>query len=70
MQVAPATAALAWIFSEWTIHGKPSVLVTAGYCAIATFILPMVVRLATGLRVEGDQESQGLDTALHGESVT
>ena len=169
-QVAPATAALAWMFSEWTIHGKPSVLgiasgavsglaaitpaagfvgpggaiaigmaagvicfwgatwlkhalgyddsldvfaihglggitgavltgvfaveaiggvpgaiegntfqvaiqavsvlVTAGYCAIATFILLMVVWLVTGLRVEGDQESQGLDIALHGESVT
>ena len=169
-QVAPATAALAWMFSEWTIHGKPSVLgiasgavsglaaitpaagfvgpggaiaigmaagvicfwgatwlkyalgyddsldvfaihglggitgavltgvfaaeaiggvpgaiegntfqiaiqaisvlVTAGYCALATFILLMVVWLVTGLRVEGDQESQGLDIALHGESVT
>ncbi|MCY4497629.1 MAG: ammonium transporter [Rhodospirillaceae bacterium] len=169
-QVAPATAALAWMFSEWMIHGKPSVLgiasgavsglaaitpaagfvgpggaiaigmaagvicfwgatwlkyalsyddsldvfaihglggitgavltgvfaveaiggvpgaiegnafqvaiqaisvlVTAGYCAIATFGLLMVVWLVTGLRVEGEQESQGLDIALHGESVT
>ena len=25
-QIATATAALAWMFSEWTVHGKPSVL--------------------------------------------
>ena len=50
------------MFAAETIGGVPG--------AIATFIPLRVVRLVTGLRVEGDQEGQGLDTALHGESVT
>ncbi|MCY4499930.1 MAG: hypothetical protein OXC14_21945 [Rhodospirillaceae bacterium] len=78
-------AALTGVFAAEAIGGVPgaiesnafqvaiqaiSVLVTAGYCAIAAFILLVVVWLVTGLRIEGDQESQGLDAALHGESVT
>jgi len=40
-QVATATAALAWMFSEWLVHGKPSVLgITSGAIAGLVAITP------------------------------
>ncbi len=46
------------------------VLVTIVYCASVTFVLLRLIELAMGIRVEAQQEYEGLDIALHGESVT
>ena len=40
------------------------------YCAVASFILLKIVGAVIGLRVAEDNEREGLDIALHGESVT
>ena len=45
------------------------VLWTIGWCAIATFVLLKAIDLVMGLRVNKDAEREGLDLALHGESV-
>ncbi len=45
------------------------VMVTIVYCGIASFIILKVVDLTIGLRVAEDVERDGLDLALHGESV-
>jgi Amt family ammonium transporter len=45
------------------------VAVTVVFTAIATFILLKLVDVMVGLRVEDDQEVEGLDTALHGERL-
>jgi Amt family ammonium transporter len=42
---------------------------TIGYCAIATLIILFVLKFTVGLKVKEDQEEEGLDYALHGESV-
>lgn len=39
------------------------------YCAIATFIILKAIDAVIGLRVEADEEREGLDLALHGEQV-
>jgi Amt family ammonium transporter len=45
-----------------------SILGTAIYSAIATYVVVMVTRFLTGgLRVEKESEIQGLDSSLHGE---
>ena len=46
------------------------VLVTVGYCGAVTLLLLLIIRISVGLRVEQEQEVEGLDIALHGESVT
>ena len=45
------------------------VVVTAGYAAIASLILLKIVDVIVGLRVDREDEIEGLDRALHGESV-
>jgi Amt family ammonium transporter len=45
------------------------VIVTAGYAAIASLILLKIVDAIVGLRVDREDEIEGLDRALHGESV-
>ena len=45
------------------------VSVTVVYCAIVTFIILKLVDLVIGLRVGEDEEREGLDVVLHGESV-
>ena len=45
------------------------VLWTIGWSAIATFVILKVLDLVMGLRVDTDSEREGLDLALHGESV-
>jgi Amt family ammonium transporter len=42
---------------------------TLVYGGVASFILLMVVKAITGLRAGEDAEREGLDIALHGESV-
>jgi Amt family ammonium transporter len=45
------------------------IVVTIVYCAVVSFIILKVVDLAVGLRVEETTERDGLDIALHGETV-
>ncbi|SMB79673.1 ammonium transporter [Pasteurella testudinis DSM 23072] len=46
-----------------------SVLITIAYSAVGSAVLLWIVSKVTGLRVERDQERQGLDVVLHGERV-
>ena len=39
------------------------------YCAIASLIILEIVDLIVGLRISDDVEREGLDLAVHGESV-
>ncbi|MFO1163165.1 MAG: ammonium transporter [Reyranellaceae bacterium] len=45
------------------------VVVIAVFCAVATWIVLKIVDALVGLRVTRDEETEGLDTALHGERV-
>ena len=45
------------------------VLVTIVYCAVASAVILFIVKAVIGLRVTPQQEEEGLDIALHGESV-
>jgi Amt family ammonium transporter len=78
-------AILTGVFAAEAVGGTPGLLegnggqiglqlygigVTIVYCAIVTFILIKLLDLTMGVRVEEDQEREGLDIALHGESVT
>ena len=42
---------------------------TGIYCAIATFIILMAVKVTIGLRVSKEEEMEGLDLTQHGETV-
>jgi Amt family ammonium transporter len=43
------------------------VLATAAWCGIVTWVLLKVTDAVAGLRVSGDEETEGLDTVLHNE---
>lgn len=43
--------------------------VTIAYSAIVTFIILVICKFTTGLRVSEAQEAEGLDTHLHGEAL-
>jgi nitrogen regulatory protein P-II 1 len=45
------------------IYGIGSTII---YCGIETLVLLMVIKATMGIRVEDDEERQGLDIALHG----
>ncbi|SNB65027.1 ammonium transporter [Arboricoccus pini] len=45
------------------------VLWTVGWCAVASFVILMVVRMIFGLRVDEEVEREGLDSTIHGEVV-
>ncbi len=42
---------------------------TIAWCAVATFVILVIVKAIVGLRVDRDSEREGLDLALHGEAV-
>ena len=44
-----------------------SIVATAGFALIGTFIILKVLDAAMGLRVSQDDEVQGLDVSQHGE---
>ena len=44
------------------------VVVAALYCAVVSVVIVMIVKATTGLRVDADEERQGLDLASHGET--
>jgi Amt family ammonium transporter len=45
------------------------IAITIAYTAVMTFIILKVLDLIMGLRVDEEQEREGLDIALHGERV-
>jgi Amt family ammonium transporter len=45
------------------------ILWTIAWCAIATFVILMIIRVTMGLRVDEQTEVEGLDVRLHGEVV-
>jgi Amt family ammonium transporter len=77
-------ALLTGVFAVEAIGGKPGllegnfaqvpiqaygVLATVVWCAVATFVILMVLKLIIGIRANETAEIEGLDVALHGESV-
>jgi len=77
-------ALLTGVFAVEAIGGTPGLLegnpdqvwiqaygigATVVYCAVVSFILLKVIDLVIGLRVKEDDEREGLDIRLHGESV-
>jgi len=72
--------AVAWVGGEGKsglLEGNPGqvwiqfygTLATIIWCAVATFVILMVVKLFMGLRVDEQTEVEGLDARLHGEVV-
>ncbi len=72
--------AVAWVGGEGKsglLEGNPGqvwtqfygTVATIVYCAVATFIILMVVKLFMGLRVDEQTEVEGLDIRLHGETI-
>jgi len=53
--------------SELLIENIIGVLAAAAYSVVVTFVLLKVLDATIGLRVDSDEESEGLDTNLHGE---
>jgi Amt family ammonium transporter len=45
------------------------VLATVVWCAVATFVILMILKYTIGIRVSEAAEVEGLDVALHGESI-
>ena len=45
------------------------IAVTVVYCAVVSFILLKIIDVVMGLRVDEEVERDGLDLALHGETV-
>ncbi len=46
-----------------------SIIATAGYALVVTFVIAKVVDATVGLRVTEDEEREGLDLAAHGETA-
>ncbi|MBU1273044.1 MAG: ammonia channel protein, partial [Alphaproteobacteria bacterium] len=42
---------------------------TIAYSAVGTFVILIICKFTTGLRVSEAEEAAGLDTSLHGESL-
>jgi ammonium transporter, Amt family len=72
--------AVAWVGGEGKsglLEGNPAQVWTQFYgtvativwCAVATFVILMVIKLFMGLRVDEQTEVEGLDARLHGETV-
>jgi Amt family ammonium transporter len=53
--------------SELFIENIIGVIAAAAYSAVVTIVLLKVIDATIGLRVSNDEESEGLDTNLHGE---
>ena len=53
--------------SELFIENIIGVLAAGAYSVVVTFVILKVIDATVGLRVSNDQESEGLDTNLHGE---
>jgi Amt family ammonium transporter len=53
--------------SELLIENVIGVLAAAAYSVVVTFVILKIIDATVGLRVSNDEESEGLDTNLHGE---
>jgi Amt family ammonium transporter len=53
--------------SELFIENIIGVLAAAAYSVVVTFVILKIIDATVGLRVSNDEESEGLDTNLHGE---
>jgi Amt family ammonium transporter len=42
---------------------------TIAWSAVGTFVILVICKFTTGLRVTDAQEAEGLDTTLHGEAL-
>jgi len=42
---------------------------TIAWSAVVTFVILVICKYTTGLRVSDAEEAEGLDTTLHGESL-
>lgn len=76
-------AILTAVFVSPSITGKPlalpmlhqiwvqleGVLAVIAYCAIVTYVIAKAIALTMGLRLSDDDESMGLDLAIHGERI-
>jgi len=67
-----ASAALGGLGLEGSMMGQfgvqsVGVLATVIWCGVVSFVLLKILDAALGLRVSADEETEGLDTALHGE---
>ncbi|MGB5809489.1 MAG: ammonia channel protein, partial [Polyangiales bacterium] len=68
-------AAEAWGGTNGLLHGDSTLFVenvfgvvaAAAYSFVVTFIILKLIDVTIGLRVSDDQETEGLDTSLHGE---
>jgi Amt family ammonium transporter len=67
-KVGASTISLAGGFSQFGNQLR-AVLFTAGFAALATFLLLLIVNAAVGLRVSHEDEDSGLDLTQHGESA-
>jgi ammonium transporter, Amt family len=54
--------------AELVLHQLIGVAAAGAYAAVVTFILLKVIDAVIGLRVNEDEEREGLDSVLHGES--
>jgi len=62
-----AATAAAYAFGPQMLAQIKAVLFTIVWCGIGSFVIFKVVDMLVGLRVELDEERQGLDVATHGE---
>jgi Amt family ammonium transporter len=53
--------------SELFVENALGVLAAGAYSVVVTFVILKIIDATVGLRVSNDQESEGLDTNLHGE---
>ncbi len=53
--------------SQLFVENIIGVLAAAAYSVVLTFVILKILDATLGLRVSGDEESEGLDTNLHGE---
>ena len=65
------SAILSFGVGKWipTIGAWCRIVVIGLFCAVATWIILKLIDATIGLRVSRDEETEGLDTALHGERV-
>jgi len=54
--------------AELVVHQAIGIAAAGAYAAVVTFVLLKVIDAVIGLRVDTDEEREGLDSVLHGES--
>ena len=62
--LSAAAASLTWAGLEWLRFGKPSLV---AWSLVVALVILLVVRAMVGLRVDQEDEIEGLDVTAHGE---